>query len=168
MSEIDNTINDAMEIEEATENAPAIDSEALFENLTSEEPAQHETPAEESSDQQEPGPEEARKSSIQSGIQALFEDGWTAEELTAFSQDAQVRADIAAGKDVLRAANAYSRRQQVKPMAQAKRGVPTVTTAATAGVKDSNRIADMSDKEFDEFSRRATEAAMAGKKVKIK
>ena len=168
MSEVDTTINDAMEIEEATENAPAIDSETLFENITSEEPAQQEEPAQESPAQQEPTPEEARNAAIKSGIAALFEDGWTAEELTAFSQDAQVRADIAAGKDVLRAANAYSRRMQVKTMAQAKRGVPTVTTAATAGVKDSSRIADMSDKDFEEFSRRATEAAMSGKKVKIR
>ena len=68
----------------------------------------------------------------------------------------------------MRVANAYLMRQmQAEKSAGGKRGVGTIKSATTAGVNNGNRIEDMTDKQFEEFSRRAYEAAMSGKKVKM-
>ena len=164
--------NEAMQIEEETGSADQVlDSEALIESLTSEQTEeQPEQPAEEqpAEEEEQISPEQAQRNAIQSGISALFEDGWTADELTAFSKDAKARADIKAGKDFMRVANAYLMRQmQAEKPAGGKCGVGTIKSATTAGVNNSNRIEDMTDKQFEEFSRRAYEAAMSGKKVKM-
>lgn len=150
-----------------------LDSDALIDALTSEqvEEPEQEQPAEEQPAQEEEqvSPEQAQRDAIQGGIQALYEDGWTADELTAFSKDAQARADIKAGKDFMRVANAYLMRQSraEKSASGGKRGVGTIKSATTAGVNNGNRIEGMTDKQFEEFSRRAYEAAMSGKKVKM-
>lgn len=163
--------NEAMQIEEETGSAEqVIDSEALIESLTSEQTEeQREQPAEEQpAEEEQVSPEQAQRNAIQSGITALYEDGWTEDELTAFSKDAKARADIKAGKDFMRVANAYLMRQmQAEKPAGGKRGVGTIKSATTAGVNNGNRIEDMTDKQFEEFSRRAYEAAMSGKKVKM-
>lgn len=165
--------NEAMQIEEDTGAAEQVlDSEALIDSLTSEqvEEPEQEQPAEEQPAQEEEqvSPEQAQRNAIQSGITALYEDGWTEDELTAFSKDAKVRTDIKAGKDFMRVANAYLVRQmQAEKPAGGKRGVGTIKSATTAGVNNGNRIEDMTDKQFEEFSRRAYEAAMSGKKVKM-
>ena len=163
--------NEAMQIEEETGSAEqVIDSEALIDSLTSEQPEeQTEQPAEEQpAEEEQASPEQAQRNAIQSGITALYEDGWTEDELTAFSKDAKARADIKAGKDFMRVANAYLMRQmQAEKPAGGKRGVGTIKSATTAGVNNGNRIEDMTDKQFEEFSRRAYEAAMSGKKVKM-
>ena len=163
--------NEAMQIEEDTGTAEqVIDSEALIESLTSEQTEeQTEQPAEEQpAEEEQASPEQAQRNAIQSGITALYEDGWTEDELTAFSKDAKARADIKAGKDFMRVANAYLMRQmQAEKPAGGKRGVGTIKSATTAGVNNGNRIEDMTDKQFEEFSRRAYEAAMSGKKVKM-
>lgn len=163
--------NEAMQIEEDTGTAEqVIDSEALIESLTSEQTEeQPEQPTEEQpAEEEQVSPEQAQRNAIQSGITALYEDGWTEDELTAFSKDAKARADIKAGKDFMRVANAYLMRQmQAEKPAGGKRGVGTIKSATTAGVNNSNRIEDMTDKQFEEFSRRAYEAAMSGKKVKM-
>ena len=164
--------NEAMQIEEDTGTTEqVIDSEALIDSLTSEQTEeQTEQPAEEqpAEEEEQISPEQAQRNAIQSGISALFEDGWTADELTAFSKDAKARADIKAGKDFMRVANAYLMRQmQAEKPAGGKRGVGTIKSATTAGVNNCNRIEDMTDKQFEEFSRRAYEAAMSGKKVKM-
>ena len=163
--------NEAMQIEEDTGTTEqVIDSEALIDSLTSEQTEeQPEQPAEEQpAEEEQASPEQAQRNAIQSGISALFEDGWTADELAAFSKDAKARADIKAGKDFMRVANAYLMRQmQAEKPAGGKRGVGTIKSATTAGVNNGNRIEDMTDKQFEEFSRRAYEAAMSGKKVKM-
>ena len=163
--------NEAMQIEEETGSAEqVIDSEALIESLTSEQTEeQREQPAEEQpAEEEQVSPEQAQRNAIQSGITALYEDGWTEDELTAFSKDAKARADIKAGKDFMRVANTYLMRQmQAEKPAGGKRGVGTIKSATTAGVNNGNRIEDMTDKQFEEFSRRAYEAAMSGKKVKM-
>ena len=163
--------NEAMQIEEETGSADQVlDSEALIESLTSEQTEeQPEQPTEEQpAEEEQVSPEQAQRNAIQSGITALYEDGWTEDELTAFSKDAKARADIKAGKDFMRVANAYLMRQmQAEKPAGGKRGVGTIKSATTAGVNNSNRIEDMTDKQFEEFSRRAYEAAMSGKKVKM-
>lgn len=163
--------NEAMQIEEDTGTTEqVIDSEALIDSLTSEQTEeQPEQPAEEQpAEEEQVSPEQAQRNAIQSGITALYEDGWTEDELTAFSKDAKARADIKAGKDFMRVANAYLMRQmQAEKPAGGKRGVGTIKSATTAGVNNGNRIEDMTDKQFEEFSRRAYEAAMSGKKVKM-
>ena len=163
--------NEAMQIEEDTGTAEqVIDSEALIDSLTSEQTEeQTEQPAEEQpAEEEQASPEQAQRNAIQSGITALYEDGWTEDELSAFSKDAKARADIKAGKDFMRVANAYLMRQmQAEKPAGGKRGVGTIKSATTAGVNNGNRIEDMTDKQFEEFSRRAYEAAMSGKKVKM-
>ena len=163
--------NEAMQIEEDTGTAEQVlDSEALIDSLTSEQTEEQlEQPAEEQpAEEEQVSPEQAQRNAIQSGITALYEDGWTEDELTAFSKDAKARADIKAGKDFMRVANAYLMRQmQAEKPAGGKRGVGTIKSATTAGVNNGNRIEDMTDKQFEEFSRRAYEAAMSGKKVKM-
>ena len=163
--------NEAMQIEEDTGTAEQVlDSEALIDSLTSEQTEEQlEQPTEEQpAEEEQVSPEQAQRNAIQSGITALYEDGWTEDELTAFSKDAKARADIKAGKDFMRVANAYLMRQmQAEKPAGGKRGVGTIKSATTAGVNNGNRIEDMTDKQFEEFSRRAYEAAMSGKKVKM-
>ena len=93
----------------------------------------------------------------------------TSEELLAFSQDENAKKDIRAGKDVVRAFMAYSRRkasaEKAEPAPEAKKAVPTVKTQGTAETVERDTIRSMSKKEFAEFSQRAREAALEGKKV---
>ena len=111
---------------------------------------------------------QALEASIREGIGMLFEDGWTAEELSALSQDEGVRADVAQGKDVVRAAAAYLKRQMAEMQhAPRKRGVPVTRASAAGQVMQDNRIEAMSDAQFDAFSRQARAAAMMGRKVKM-
>lgn len=171
MSDINEIVDEIMEVEEPDAEAPAIDADALIDGLTAEEPAKQEEPDAQEPETKEPEqtPEEARKAELSAGLNELLEDGYTVEEIETMCKDAQVRADIQAGKSLHRAVSAYERRQKAQPAAaSAKRGVPTVTRVSSAGAKDRNRIEEMSDKEFDEFSRRAVEAAKSGKKVKIR
>lgn len=117
--------------------------------------------------------EDAQKQAITQGIQSLFEDGWTSDELRAFSMDATVREDIAAGRSVRQAATAYLRRgrsaqEQPPAGANTRRGVPTLRSQATAPTRDRSAIDDMTDAEFAAFSERAMEAAMSGKRVLIR
>ena len=105
---------------------------------------------------------------IREGIGMLFEDGWTGEELAALSQDEGVRADVAQGKDLIRAAAAYLRRQMAAmALAPRRRGVPVARTSAAGNVAQRDRIEEMSDAQFDEFSKKARAAAMMGRKVRM-
>lgn len=165
-------ITEAMVIEDQPQASGEVSEQELLGNLT-EEPTT-EAPAAQDSPAAAPAqnPEEARKAEISAGLDALTEEGVTNEELLAFSQDETARKDVQAGKDVVRAFMAYTRRQAsaVKPESQGvgKKGVPTFTAPATSGAKDRSRIEDMTDAEFAEFSKRATQAAMSGKKVRIR
>lgn len=166
MSSINEIVDEIMEVEEPTAEPPALDADAIIDDITGEEkPAEPAT--QEPETKKEPTAGEARKAELSTGLNELLEDGYTVEEIEAICKDEDVRADIRAGKNLMRAVNAYERRQKAQESASAKRGVPTVTKASAAGLKDRSRIENMSDKEFAEFSRRATEAAMSGKKVKM-
>ena len=113
---------------------------------------------------------EELEASLREGVGMLFEDGWTAEELTALSQDEGVRSDVAAGLDLIRAAAKMLRRQlmEAKAMQAARRrGVPVTRSSAAGAAMPDNRIDAMSDAQFDAFSRQARAAAMMGKRVKM-
>lgn len=167
MAEIENT--SAAENVAVIEDAPApeeVSADELLNALTSDEPPAQEEPEPEQT-QEEPAAEEDPNAAIKNGILELFEDGWTQEELTAFCNDPQARADIKAGKDVIRAAMAYTRRSKAAAKPAAKKSVPTFRNAATAGAKEQNRIEAMSDEEFARFSDRMYEEAMSGKRIRL-
>ena len=96
----------------------------------------------------------------------LMDDGWTMEELKAMCTDDGVRRALEQGETLTRAATAYMRRgaQARRP---AKRGVPTFRAAATEDTREDDPIARMTDAEFAAFSRRAKEAALAGKRIRL-
>ena len=159
-------IADSLLIED---NAPAqeeVNAEELAHTLTGNEPTKQENPAETGHAQ---SPEEARKAAISAGLTALTEEGVTSEELLAFSQDENAKKDIRAGKDVVRAFMAYSRRkataEKAEPAQETKKAVPTVRTQGTAETAERDTIKSMSKEQFAEFSRKAREAALEGKKV---
>ena len=174
MENVENT-TPAVVTDEAAQEQETIAAEELFENITrestEEEEEQQEAPQQEEQQEEEPEltPEEAHKKAITDGLQTLFQDGWTSEELLAFSKDKTVRQDIAAGKDVIRAAMAYERRQRTAASAKpaAKKSVPTLKSAATSGVRDSDRFDEMTDAEFDAFDRKARAAMLEGKRVRF-
>lgn len=103
------------------------------------------------------------------GINTLIQDGWTRDMLVAFTSDAAVKENLAGGMTLRQAATAYmfSRNaKQAEPPTPTKRAaVPTVRTATASAPPDEDRFAEMSDKDFDAFVKRAREAAYAGKKV---
>ena len=109
---------------------------------------------------------EAIAESVRQGIGELFEDGWTAEELLAFSHDEGARRDVANGHSVSRAACAYLKRQ-MQGMGARKRAVPTMRGSAVDAGGAENRIDQMTDAQFDAFSRKARAAMMAGRKVRL-
>ena len=160
-------IADNLLIEDNTPAQEEVAAEELATTLTGNEPAKQEKPAEETKAAQ--SPEEARKAAISAGLTALAEEGVTSEELLAFSQDEGAKKDIKAGKDVIRAFMAYSRRkasaEKTETAPEAKKAVPTVRAQGTAETVERNTIKTMSKKEFAEFSQRAREAALEGKKV---
>lgn len=101
---------------------------------------------------------------LRQGMGELFEDGWTTGELDAMTQDEAVQREIADGHGVVRAACGYLKRMLVAP----KKGmVPIARTTAAGTVCPGSRIAQMSDREFAAFSKRAQEAMMAGRKVRV-
>ena len=103
---------------------------------------------------------------LRQGLGELFEDGWTTGDLAALRQDEGVRQDIANGHGVVRAACGYLKRMLA--MAAARKGaVPIARTTAAGSVRPGNVIEQMSDREFAVFSKRAQEAMMAGKKVRM-
>ena len=105
------------------------------------------------------------------GIQQLIEDGWTREELSAFVGDVQVREDLAAGNSLRKAAKAFLTRSRQGAgggkTEHRRTSVPTSRNTAAGNDPESDRIASMSDKEFDEFSRRAQQAMMQGRRIRL-
>ena len=111
---------------------------------------------------------EAIAEAVRRGIGELFEDGWSAEELLAFSHDEGARRDVANGHSVSRAACAYLRRAlQAQGAGIRKRAVPTVRQGAVDAGDAGSRIDQMTDEQFDTFSRKARAAMMAGRKVRL-
>ena len=91
--------------ERTLENEVTVDE--LEENLTGD--MEQEQPEEESREADE------MMAAIRAGLAELFEDGWTTAEMAAFTQDEQVRGEIAMGHGVQRAACAYLRRSMAAP-----------------------------------------------------
>ena len=96
----------------------------------------------------------------------LMDDGWTMDELTAMCADDGVRRALEQGETLTRAATAFMRRG-AQARRTAKRGVPTFRSAATEDTREDDPIARMTDAEFAAFSRRAREAALAGKRIRL-
>lgn len=110
-----------------------------------------------------------REAEITSGLNSLIDDGWTMEELRAFSSDEQVKQDVNSGMSIRKAAKAYLQREAVpKETAPGKRrSVPTAKTAGAGNVPEENKIENMTDAEFARFSDRAQEMMMEGKRVRF-
>ena len=140
--------------ERILENEVTVDD--LEESLTGE--------AEEAQIQEESRETDELIAEIRAGLAELFEDGWTAAEMAAFTQDELVREEVAMGHSVVRAACAYLRRGTAAPR---RYSVPTARTTAAGSIKPDNRIEHMTDRQFDAFSRRARAAMMEGRKVRI-
>lgn len=107
-----------------------------------------------------------RRAALTSELNSLIEDGWTMEELKAFSSDERVKQDVNSGVSVRKAAKAYLQRQSA-PQTNRRRSVPTAKTAGSGKTPDENAIANMSDEEFDAFQKRVEKAAMEGKRVRL-
>lgn len=132
----------------------------LEENLA--QPAQMQREADDADEAQE------QIEAIRQGLAELFEDGWTTAELEAFTQDEAVRSDIAAGHGVVRTACAYLKRNDGQAAWPARRrGVPVTRATAAGTAPRENRIEHMTDAQFDAFSKRAREAVMEGKRVRL-
>ena len=109
----------------------------------------------------------ATSNELVTGIQGLIEDGWTREMLEDFVRDEIVQEQInEEGVSVRKAAFAYLNRARGQQTAT-KKSVPTLRTATAAGALDSDRIAEMTDAEFDAFDKRAREAMDNGRKVRL-
>lgn len=110
---------------------------------------------------------------VTAAVKSLIEDGWTREELEAFVKDDIASEQInAEGVSVRRAALDYMRRMRQtakEPPAKVdrRRGVPTFRAASTSETQGTDRIAEMSDKEFALFAKRAEEESLAGRKVRL-
>lgn len=151
-----------MTVTELEDGVAQINLNELAQTLT------QDPPAPDPEENQAQNEEEARISAYRDGIQSLYDDEWTPEELTAFSRDAGVHEDLKNGKTVRQAARAYLRRQAeaIKTKPAAKKSVPTVRAASGAASKQKqNFIEEMTSAQFKEFSRKAQEAMMSGKNV---
>ena len=155
-------------IETAADTGATFDASAAMESLLAE-PTQTEDAQQEQTE--EVSPEQAQRNALSEGLNTLYEDGWTNEELLEFSQDATVREDIQKnGKTVRQAARAYLRRQSAAQKTEeksGKRGVPTMRSASNTGAGGRDQIAEMSDKEFDKFYRQVMSDSLAGKKHRL-
>lgn len=110
-----------------------------------------------------------REAEITSGLNSLIDDGWTMEELRAFSSDEQVKQDVNSGMSIRKAAKAYLQREAAPKEAtpSKRRSVPTAKTAGAGNVPEENKIENMTDAEFARFSDRAQEMMMEGKRVRF-
>lgn len=110
-----------------------------------------------------------REAEITSGLNSLIDDGWTMEELRAFSSDEQVKQDVNSGMSIRKAAKAYLQREAApkETALNKRRSVPTAKTAGAGNVLEENKIENMTDAEFARFSDRAQEMMMEGKRVRF-
>ncbi len=98
-------------------------------------------------------------------INSLIAEGWTKEQLVEFTSDDGVKENLRDGMSVRQAAWAYLRSNGGQTQQNKKTAVPTVRTATASPPPDEDRIANMSDKEFDAFQKRIRDAMYSGKKV---
>ena len=162
---------DAAEVlaQQLTEEPEAQQAEGTAEDAG----AQETTQSEEAAHDEEAAGEGDRLGEIKSGIRELHESaGWSIDMLSGFAADAQARADIAAGRSVAQAANAYAMRllaggNELPAKAGGKRGVQGIHRPAATETAASTSIEDMTDAQFEAFSRRAQELMKEGKKVRM-
>ena len=162
MAEHENA-NEAMTVETPEATSAEVSAAELMENLAKPE----EAPAPETeAEQEQPEEKQEETNPYAAGIQTLYDDGWTQEDVAALISDPQALRDMRDGKTVRQAAFAFMRRGKAesKP-APAKKSVPTVRTTSTSGTSKANRLAEMSDEEFAALSQKARAAALEGKKV---
>lgn len=99
-------------------------------------------------------------------IQQLVADGWSREELNAFVSDSTVRQRLDSGENMRRVATEFLRGRGAKAQqAPGRRSVPITKSATTSVLDEGNRVANMSDDEYDRFSRNIDEALMAGRTI---
>lgn len=167
---------DAAEVlaQQLTEEPEAQQAEAQQDEGTAAEAGAQETAQGEEAAGDDGGAGEGdRLGEIKSGIRELHESaGWSIDMLSGFAADAQARADIAAGRSVAQAANAYAMRLLSGAGAPAarsggKRGVQGIHRPAATETAASTSIEDMTDAQFEAFSRRAQELMKEGKKVRM-
>lgn len=111
----------------------------------------------------------ALEAEIREAIGQLFEDGWTGEELRLLAADEEVRMQIAEGKSLIRTAAMYLRRMmdEMQRARAPRRSLPVMRSTAAGSVHGSGGIEQMTDAQFDAFSRQAREAAMMGRKIRM-
>ena len=101
-------------------------------------------------------------------IKTLYADGWTKEELLAFSRDKGAAEDIAGGMSVRQAAKAYLLRSAQKEEPQTrKKGAPIARTSAAGAAPQPDPIKDMTPAQYDAFMADLRKRAMRGEKVRI-
>ena len=167
MADVENTVaaEEAMTVEEQQDTGAEVAAETLMQNLSENTDAHA---AEEPQAEEQQTEQEAQGNPYAEGLQTLYDDGWTQESITALITDPQALRDIQGGKSVRQAAFAFMQRGMAAAKPAAKKSVPTFRTPATAGAKETNRIAEMSKEEFAEFSRKAKDALMEGKLVSFR
>ena len=153
-------------------------AQELAEGLTKAPETKADEAADDGGDEAEEAPEapkdDGRLEAYKKGIMTLAEDGWTTEEIRAFSQDAAVRENLARGMTLRQAAHAYlvggreEKREEKRDEKPARRrAVPTTRQTAMGAAESGNMIDEMTDEQFRAFSKRAEAAMMAGKKVRF-
>ena len=144
-------------------------AEGLVDAKTPDESPDDDGRHEEAEPEEEKGDE--RLEAYKKGILSLVEDGWTEDELRAFSQDEKVHENLSHGMTLRQAARAYLvAGREEKPMekpAARRRAVPLAKQTAMGAAESGNMIENMTDAQFREFSKRAEAAMMAGKKVRF-
>ena len=169
MADVENTVaaEEAMTVESQQDSGVEVAAEQLMQNIAgAEEPAQEE--AQETQQAEEEQTEETEANPYAAGLQTLFEDGWTQENIAALITDPTALKEMRDGKTVRQAAFAFLQRSHAAEKPAAKKSVPTFRSAATSGAKETNKIDSMTSAEFAEFSRKAREAMMEGKLVSFK
>lgn len=104
-------------------------------------------------------------------IKTLYADGWTKEELLAFSRDKRAAEDIAGGMSVRQAAHAYlSRRgstQTQEAQTSRKKAAPIARASASGAAPEPDPIKNMTPAQYDAFMADLRRRAMNGEKVRI-
>lgn len=99
-------------------------------------------------------------------VRQLADDGWSREELNAFVNDDAVRRRLDSGENMRRVATEFLRGRNAKAQqAQGRRSVPITRSASTSVLGEENRLANMSDEEYEKYSKRIDQALMEGRRI---
>lgn len=102
-------------------------------------------------------------------VRTLLADGWTREELLAFSEDETAQKDMREGRSMRQAALAYLRRQSAAESGESrrKRGAPIARNTSSGASPEMDPVKSMSDAQFDRFMADVRRRAMRGEKVRL-